>query len=81
MTDKDFQEFVVEHIVKLSEGQEKMRQNVSVMENELTEKISALFDAREVQNDVNERIITSLDRIEAKIDILQLETAHLRQVK
>ena len=81
MTDKDFQEFVVEHIVKLSEGQEKMRQNVSVMENELTEKISALFDARAVQNDVNERIITSLDRIEAKIDILQLETAHLRQVK
>ncbi len=49
-----------------------MRQNVSVMENELTEKISALFDAREVHNDVNERIIISLDRIEAKIDVLQL---------
>ncbi|MGI6453669.1 MAG: hypothetical protein ACOX0E_09440 [Syntrophomonadaceae bacterium] len=51
------------------------------MENEFTEKIRALYDAREVQNDVNERIISTLGRIEAKIDVLQLETAHLRRVK
>lgn len=51
------------------------------METELTEKVRALFDAREVQNDVNERIISALERIEAKVDVLQLETAHLRRVK
>ncbi|WP_235811146.1 hypothetical protein [Syntrophomonas wolfei] len=51
------------------------------MENELTEKVRALFDAREVQNDINERIIMALGRIEAKVDVLQLETAHLRRVK
>ena len=50
-------------------------------ENELTEKVRALFDAREVQNDINERVIYSLNRIEAKLDVLQLETAHLRRIK
>ena len=29
----------------------------------------------------HERLISALDRIEAKIDVLQLETAHLRRVK
>lgn len=72
MTGEDFQKFVIEHPVRLSEGQEEMRQNVSVLENELTEKISALFDSSEVRNNVNDRIITSLDRIEAKINVLQL---------
>ena len=51
------------------------------MENELTEKVRSLFDAREVQNDVNERIVSTLERVEAKVDVLQLETAHLRRVK
>ena len=45
------------------------------MENELTEKVQALFDAREVQNDINERALNALERIEAKIDVLQLEAA------
>lgn len=51
------------------------------MENELTEKVRALYDAREVQNDVNERIINALGRIEAKVDVLQMETASIRRVK
>lgn len=51
------------------------------MEKELTEKVRALFDAREVQKDVNERIISTLDRIEAKVDVLQLETASIRRIK
>jgi hypothetical protein len=60
---------------------DKIDANQVRMENELTEKVRALFDAREVQNGINERIITTLDRIEAKVDVLQLETAHLRRVK
>jgi ABC-type phosphate transport system auxiliary subunit len=51
------------------------------MENELTEKVRALFDAREVQNDVNEKMLYSLNRIEAKVDVLQMETANIRRVK
>ena len=53
----------------------------SRIENEVIEKIRALFDAREVQQDVNQRVISTLDRIEAKIDVLQLETAHIRRLK
>lgn len=45
------------------------------MENDMGEKISALFDSREVQTDVNERICDSLNRIEGKIDRLTLKVA------
>jgi len=66
---------------KLDAKVDKLDANQIRMENELTEKIRGLYDFREVQNDVNERIISTLERLEAKIDVLQLETAHLRRVK
>ncbi len=50
------------------------------IENEVIEKIHALYDARSVQEDINSRIIDTLDRIEAKLDVLQMETAHIRRV-
>lgn len=51
------------------------------IENEIIEKIRALYDARSVQEDVNTRIIDALERIEAKLDVLQMETAHIRRIK
>jgi Skp family chaperone for outer membrane proteins len=113
MTDKEFQELVVNQLQILTEGQQALNDKVNKldanqvrmeneltdkvnklddkvdklddnqirMENELTEKVRGLYDFREVQNDVNERIISTLERLEAKIDVLQLETAHLRRVK
>ena len=51
------------------------------METEVVDKIHGLFDARNVQNDVNQRIISTLDRLETKVDVLQMETAHIRRVK
>ncbi len=51
------------------------------IETEVIDKISGLFDARGLQNDLNDRMITSLERIEAKLDVLQLEAAHLRRIK
>ena len=88
MTDQEFQELVIKQLQTLTEGQQMLSEKVNIidlnqirMENELTEKIRGLYDFREVQNDVNERIISTLDRLEAKVDVLQLETAHLRRVK
>lgn len=81
MTDKEFQELVIKQLQALNEKINKVDTNQVRMENELTEKIRGLYDFREVQNDVNERIISTLDRLEAKVDVLQLETAHLRRVK
>lgn len=43
------------------------------IENEIIEKIRALYDARSVQEDINSRITDTLDRIEAKLEILQME--------
>jgi len=50
------------------------------IENEIIEKIRALYDARSVQEDINSRIIDTLNRIEAKLDILQMERIPLRKV-
>jgi len=62
----------------LQKGQQKLESRI---ENEVIDKIRILFDAREVQKDLNQQIINTLGRIEAKIDVLQLETAHIRRVK
>ncbi|MDR3540664.1 MAG: hypothetical protein P4L69_06790 [Desulfosporosinus sp.] len=51
------------------------------MENEIVDKIKILFDAREVQNVAIANIGETLDRVEAKLDVLQLETAHIRRIK
>ncbi|KNZ69010.1 hypothetical protein Tfer_2372 [Thermincola ferriacetica] len=70
---------------KLEEGQQRLEGRMdkleSKIETEITDKIRALYDFREVQADINNRIITTLDRIEAKVDVLQMETAQIRRVK
>ena len=39
------------------------------MENRLSEKIDILFDARKVQEDVNERLYQRMDELEKKIEV------------
>lgn len=51
------------------------------LENETNDKVRALFDDREIQKEINAKIISTLDRIEAKVDVLQLETAHIHRIK
>lgn len=58
-----------------------LRQNQARIESDFGAKITALFDAREVQQEVNQRIFSSLDRLEAKVDVLQMETAYLKRIK
>lgn len=88
MTNEEFQRLVLEKLNGLETGQEKLESDVkdikkSVMkiEHEHGDKISALFDAREIQTNVNEKIVSTLDRIEAKVEVLQLETSSLRRIK
>lgn len=33
------------------------------------------------QSDVNQQILNTIQHMEAKIDVLQMETAHIRRVK
>ena len=51
------------------------------VEYEVIDKIKIVFDAREVQNDSITNISDTLNRVEAKLEVLQLETAHIRRVK
>lgn len=51
------------------------KEGLARMENDMGVKVSALFDAREVQMDVNERVCSSLQRIESKLDRISLRVA------
>ena len=66
---------------KINSRLDKVNASQVRVENELTKKIRGLYDFMEVQNEVNEHIINSLGRLEAKIDVLQMETASMRRVK
>ena len=66
-------------------GQETIAQNVAkiitVVEHDIPQKIGAIFDFREIQIDHNQKTGQALERIEAKVEVLQLETSHLRRIK
>jgi len=66
---------------QLKELTSRVQKIETKVENDLGYKIKALIDAREVQNEKNDTIINTLERIETKIEILQMGTAHVRKVK
>ena len=58
---------------KLGVVENEILQLTTKVENEIADKIRGLFDAREVQTNINERIINSLDGIEAKLHSVQVD--------
>ena len=70
---------------KLRTDQETIAQNVvkiiTVVEHDVAQKIGAIFDFREIQIDHNQTTGQALERIEAKVEVLQLETSNLRRIK
>jgi len=74
MENEKFQELVLDHLVRLTQDNteikdrlEKVETAVIRIENDHGDKLQALFDAREAQIDVNERILGALNRIEGKM--------------
>ena len=69
----------------LRTDQETIAQNVAkiviVVEHDVAQKIGAIFDFREIQVDHNQKTEQALERIEAKVEVLQLETSNLRRIK
>ena len=59
------QKQIIERLDRVEQGQVRI-------ENDQGVKLSAWFDAREVQFDVNERICDTLNRMEGKMDRLTL---------
>lgn len=95
MTNEEFQRAVLEKLSSFDTDVKGLKDSQNRFESELKSvkdivlkiendhgiKLDALFDAREVQKEMNERIFPTLDRLEAKIDVLQMETAHIRRIK
>jgi len=69
----------------LRTDQETIAQNVAkiitVVEHDIPQKVGAIFDFRDIQIDHNQKTGQALERIEAKVEVLQLETSHLRRIK
>ena len=77
----EFKTEMTEFKTETAKRLDRIEESIFKFENETVDKIKALFDAREVQTDVNEKILSTLGRIEAKVDVLQMETAHIRRIK
>ncbi|MDA8228426.1 MAG: hypothetical protein M0T74_12165 [Desulfitobacterium hafniense] len=72
-------------VTVLRTDQETIAQNVAkiitVVEHDISQKIGVIFDFREIQIEDNQKTGKALERIEAKVEVLQLETSHLRMIK
>jgi len=90
-TDK-MDEKVIKMLAKIIEGQNELKQEIREvstkvdklemrMGNEAIDRIKILFDAREIQNEAIANISETLNRVEVKLDVLQLETAHICRIK
>ena len=52
-----------------------------MVEHDVARKIGAIFDFRDKQIDHNQKTGQALERIEAKVEVLQIETSNLRRIK
>lgn len=66
---------------RLEASQEELLHAQVRLENKFDDKIEALFDDRDVQNGAISILDETVKRIEAKVDVLQMETAQLRRIK
>jgi len=67
-----------QEIKEVSTNVDKLEMRIEI---EVVDRIKILFDARDVQNEAIVNIAETLNRVEAKLDVLQLETAHVRRIK
>lgn len=95
MTDKEFQKFMIEHMVELSAEVKGLRQDVARIEYEHGEKLAALFDGYQVMsdkldehsrilNDHTERLQRIEDKVQThdiKIEVLDKTKSNKRKVK
>ena len=59
----------------------EVKDRQTIMETEFKETIGGIFDFIESQRNVNQEVVERLERVETKIEVLQLETARIRQVR
>jgi len=72
-------------VTELRTDQETLALNVAkiitLIEHDVADRIGAIFDFREAQIGHNQKTSDALERIEAKVEVLQIETSQLRRIK
>lgn len=88
MNDRELLEKLLSHVVDLTQDMAEVKSKLSTVADAVTrienvhgEKLSVLFDARELQNDINEKITAALNRIEAKVDLMAFNAVSIRRTK
>lgn len=81
MKDEEFQKFVVEHLVKLTEGLDELRQSVARIEVEQGQQLSALFDGYQLIRDRLADHTERLQRIEDKLGAHEIQIKVLDATK
>lgn len=81
MKDEEFQKFVVEHLVKLTERLDELRQSVARIEVEQGQQLSALFDGYQLVRDSLSDHTERLQRIEDKLETHEIQIKILDATK
>jgi len=88
LENEEFQKIVLEQLRRLSDGQERLEARLkgvedgqlkleARIENEVIEKIQALFDDREVQNDRFENLEKRMEHLENQVEGIAIDTRYL----
>lgn len=81
MNDRDFQEFVINHLTELSNEVKQIRQAQVKTEIEHGEKFSALFDGYQSINETLTDHTERLERIENKVETHNIQIEVLDKTK
>jgi chromosome segregation ATPase len=81
MNDRDFQEFVINHLTELSNEVKQIRQAQVKTEIEHGEKLSALFDGYQSINETLADHTERLERIENKVETQNIQIEVLDKTK
>ena len=77
MATKDDLDEITQSLYRTDKRMTQMEGSLARMENDLGTKVAALFDAREVQNDTNEKVDAQLDKLDTKIDRIAADVTFL----
>ena len=77
MATKDDLDEITQSLGRTEKRMTQMEGSLARMENDLGTKVAALFDAREVQNDTNEKFDSQIDKLDTKIDRIAADVTFL----
>lgn len=81
VTDREFQKFMIEKMTELSENVNSLQQDITRIEINHGEKLSALFDGYEAIKETLDDHTQRLERIETKLETHEIQIKVLDSTK